>query len=145
MRVVVVAAACAALTACHDAGSSSAKPLHAPANFDPSLEGTIACSRLIVEGTVLQVTDSDRAGFMNTRMKVHRWVKPMTGPKVASIETADIAGEGVYERWRPGTRLFLLVDVDPTALPSWQLTRQLQRELIRTAMKPITVTCPYGP
>lgn len=146
-RMGLAAVTVAAATACGggSAGAPTAKPLHAPANFDPSLEGSIACSRLIVDGTVLSVADGNRPGFMTTRLKVRRWVKPSDGPKTTSIQTGDIAKDGVYQRWKPGTRLFLRVDVDPTALPDWQFTRQQQRQLIRAAAEPIDLECPYGP
>ena len=135
-----------AATACGGSATApTSKPLHAPANFDPSLEGSVACSRLIVDGTVLSVTDGRRPGFMTTRLKVRRWVKPGTGPRITSVETADIAKDGVYSRWKPGTRLLLQVDVDPTALPNWEFTQQQMRQLTRAARKPIKVECPYGP
>ena len=75
----------------------SGKPLHAPATFDPSLPGWGACSRLILEGDVIRVSSADSPGHMVTELAVDEWIKPASGPKVATIETPDIGAEGVYD------------------------------------------------
>src|SRR3954465_1374945 len=63
------------------AAAPGGKPLHAPANFDPTLPGFVACSRLIVEADVLSVTDGHEPGHMSTKLAVHDWVKPSSGPR----------------------------------------------------------------
>src|SRR3954464_11043362 len=107
-RSVPLAAALVAAVACTGTHGTSGRPLHAPANFDPSLAGFVACSRLIVEGDVVMV--STVGTRMITELAVDDWIKPASGPKVAHIETADIAAEGVYEHWKQGKHLFLQVD-----------------------------------
>jgi len=136
--------AAAALAGCFGQGQSG-KPLHAPATFDPSLAGWIACSRLIVEGDVIRVRDGSSPGQMVTELAVDRWIKPASGPKTASIETVDIAAEGVYERWEPGTHLFLQVDIDPAALPNWEFRDRMIRKIERALPESRTLECPYGP
>ena len=82
---------------------------------------------------------------MVTELAVDRWIKPATGPRTATIETADIAAEGVYERWEPGTHLFLQVDVDPDALPNWQFPDRMIKKIDRAVPASRTIECPYGP
>jgi hypothetical protein len=132
-----------ALTGCQGDAVAS-KPRHAPANFDPSLAGFVACSRLIVEGDVVNVRTTT-SGRMLTTLAVQDWVKPASGPSRAKIETADIASQGVYTRWRPGTHLRLAVDIDPDALPNWEFTEPefaKVRDAVADAKK---LSCPYGP
>lgn len=150
LAFVSVAALAAVLAGCgqargqSEAVRSQASPLHAPANYDPSLPGFVACSRVIVEGDVISVIDAS-PGRMLTTPTVTDWVKPATGAQQAKIDTVDIAGEGVYKRWPPGTHLFLAVDVDPSALPNWEFTTETAAA-IRKAVSPATTkTCPYGP
>jgi hypothetical protein len=133
-----------ALSACGDGHSAAGKPLHAPANYDPSIPGWLACSRYVVEGDVLSVSPvpPDR---MVTQLRVRDWVKPSSGPKVARIETADIVGHGAQERWPVGTHLFLRVDVDPTALPDWEFTGSAVERIKRAVPASRDVHCPYGP
>ena len=133
-----------ALAGCYDQGPSG-KPLHAPATFDPSLPGWVACSKLIVEGDVVRVSSAQSAGQMVTELAVDDWIKPATGPKIATIETPDIAAEGVYERWQPGKHLFLQVDVDPAALPNWQFSERMIKKIKRAVAESHTIECPYGP
>jgi hypothetical protein len=123
----------------------SGKALHAPATFDPSLPGWVACSRLILEGDVIRVSSADSPGHMVTELAVDEWIKPASGPKVATIETPDIAAEGVYEWWKPGTHLFLQVDVDPAALPNWQFRDRTIKKIKRAVPASRTIDCPYGP
>ena len=134
----------AALAGCSDQDQSG-KPLHAPASFDPSLPGWVACSRLIVEGDVIRVSDGASLGQMVTELAVDRWIKPDAGPKKAKIKTADIAAEGVYERWEPGTHLFLQVDVDPSALPNWEDDERFIKKVKRAVPASRSIECPYGP
>ena len=82
---------------------------------------------------------------MITELAVQDWVKPMSGPRTARIETIDIAAEGVYNRWQPGTHLFLQVDVDPSALPSWQFDDRMIKRIEHAVPASHTVECPYGP
>jgi hypothetical protein len=147
LRSLVVAAIvlATAATGCSDQGGPEGKPLHAPASFDPTLPAYVACSRLIVEGDVVSVSDSDSAGRMITELAVHEWVKPASGPKTARIETIDIAAERVYERWQPGTHLFLQVDLDPSALPSWQFDARTIKRIKHAVPASHTIECPYGP
>jgi hypothetical protein len=70
---------------------------------------------------------------MVTELAVDEWIKPASGPKVATIETPDIAAEGVYEWWEPGTHLFLQVDVDPAALPNWQFRDRTVKKIASSA------------
>jgi hypothetical protein len=148
VRVILAAIAAVALMAgCSEQASeqgASGKPLHAPATFDPSLPGWVACSRLIVEGNVVKVSDGS-PGRMVTEFAVRRWIKPASGPKLATIETADIAAEGAYERWEPGTHLFLQVDLDPAALPNWQFDNRESKKIERAVPESRTLECPYGP
>jgi hypothetical protein len=140
---ILVVLGVVALTGCHSQ-QLEAKPLHAPANFDPSLAGYVACSRLIVEGDVVTVRSAD-TGRMVTTLAVQDWVKPASGKSRARIETADIAKDGVYKRWSPGTHLRLAVDVDPSVLPSWQFSAA-QFDKIRAAVPSAKkLSCPYGP
>ena len=141
LAAIVVAGA---LAGCYDQDRGG-KPLHAPATFDPSLPGWVACSKLIVEGDVVRVTDGPSPGRMLIELAVDRWVKPASGPKTATMETADIAAEGVYERWEPGTHLFLQVDLDPDALPNWQFEDRTIRKIERALPESRTLECPYGP
>jgi hypothetical protein len=146
--LVAAIAAVAFVTGCSKQASEQeevGKPLHAPASFDPSLPGYVACSRLIVEGDVVSVRDGGSPGRMVTELAVQQWIKPASGPKVATIETADIAAEGVYERWEPGTHLFLQVDLDPDALPSWQFSNRMISKLERAVPESRVLECPYGP
>jgi hypothetical protein len=143
--VVVAIVAATAVAGCSDEARTAGKPLHAPASFDPSLPGWVACSRLILEGDVVRVSDAVSPGRMVTELAVQDWVKPASGPKTARIETVDIAAEGVYERWRPGTHLLLQVDVDPSALPNWQFGDQMIRKIKRAVPASRAIECPYGP
>jgi hypothetical protein len=146
VRVTLAALlAAGALAGCSDQDQGGGKPLHAPATFDPSLPGWVACSKLIVEGDVVRVSSADSPGRMVTEFAVDRWIKPATGPRTATIETADIAAEGVYERWEPGTHLFLQVDVDPDALPNWQVADRMIKKIERAVPASRTIECPYGP
>jgi hypothetical protein len=132
------------LTAAGCAGSpgTHGRPLHAPANFDPSMPGFVACSRLIVEGDVISVTAS--GSRMITELNVDEWVKPSSGPRVARIESADIAAQGAYEHWRPGTHLFLQVGADPSALPNWQFNQQTIDRIKAAVPQSRSIDCPYG-
>jgi hypothetical protein len=116
----------------------------APATFDPSLLGWVACSRLIVEGDVVRVSSADSPGRMVTELAVDRWIKPASGPKTATIESADIAADGVYERWEPGSHL-LQVDVDPDALPNWQFRDRTIEKIERAVPASRTLEWSYGP
>ena len=118
--VMIVAAAAAGCSEQEQSG----KPLHAPEWLDPTLAGWVACSRMIVAGDVVSVRPAGH-GRMVTELAVDEWVKPASGPEVATIETADLAAEGVYERWNPGTHLFLQVDVDPASLPGWEFSDRM--------------------
>ena len=148
VRLALAAVVVATLAGCYyehgPQQDTGGKPLHAPATFDPSLPGYVACSRLIVEGDVVSVRDGD-SGRMVTEFAVDEWIKPASGPEVATIETADIASEGVYERWAPGTHLFLQVDLDPDAYPSWQFEDRTIRKIKRAVPESRTLECPYGP
>lgn len=124
---------------------AAGKPLHAPANFDPTLPGWIACSRVIVEGDVLRVRDARTPGRMVTDLTVDDWIKPGGGPRTAHIETGDIAAEGVYRRWSAGTHLVLQADVDPTALPGWHFDRRMVERIKHAVPGSRGLDCPYGP
>jgi hypothetical protein len=132
-----------ALTGCQSEKLES-KPLHAAANFDPSLPGFVACSRLIVEGDVVNVraTKDDR---MVTTLAVQDWIKPASGKSRAKIETVDIAKDGVYKRWAPGTHLRLAIDVDPTVLPNWEFTEAQFAKFRAAVSEAKKLSCPYGP
>jgi hypothetical protein len=140
----LLAAAALALTACGGGQSTAGKPLHAPANYDPSIPGWLACSKYVVEGDVLSVSPvpPDR---MVTQLRVRDWVKPSSGPKVARIETADIVGHGATKRWAAGTHLFLRVDVDPSALPDWEFTGSAVKRIKSAVPASRDLQCPYGP
>ena len=146
---VVLAVVAMVTSACsgHGPGPSPAagKPLHAPANFDPTLPGWVACSRLIVEGDVVGVRDAASQGRMVTELAVQDWVKPAAGPRTTRIETVDIAAEGVYRRWPAGTHLFLQVGVDPGMLPSWEFDAATITKIKRAVPASRTIACPYGP
>jgi hypothetical protein len=145
--LLMVAAVLAATTLAGRSGEdrSAGKPLHASPNFDPTIPGWVACSRLIVEGDVLRVRDVASPGRMVTELAVHGWVKPGSGPTTARIETVDIAGEGVYRRWPAGTHLFLRVDVDPSALPDWQFGHGEMKRIEQAVPASRSIECPYGP
>ena len=148
--MIVLAAAAVALSGCATSGvagpanSGSGRPLHAPPNFDPSTAGYVACSRVIVEGDVISVADADD-GQMTTTLKVARWVKPSSGGATVKVTTADIAADGVYARWRPGTHLFLVASVDPDALPDWEFTAAQFDAFGRAVVPAEALSCPYGP
>jgi hypothetical protein len=145
--VLMAATALAAATAAgctSDHRQVAGKPLHQPANYDPSIPGWLACSRYVVEGDVLAV----RPVFPNrmvTELRVHDWVRPTSGPKVAKIETADIVGHGAQKRWAAGTHLFLRADVDPSALPDWEFTRTAVDRIKKAVPASQGLACPYGP
>lgn len=82
---------------------------------------------------------------MVTTFRVTDWLKPTHGPERAKIETADIAADGMYERWRPGTRLFVAIDVDPTVLPNWSRDLRRAAPYRRAIPDARSLTCPYGP
>jgi hypothetical protein len=82
---------------------------------------------------------------MTTEVAVKDWVKPPSGPGIARIETVDIAAEGVYSRWQPGTHVFLQVDVDPSALPNWQFGDRMIKKIKHAVPASRTIACPYGP
>lgn len=136
--IVLVSAGCAS------EHSTAGKPLHAPANYDPSVAGWLACSRYVAEGDVVTVSPvpPDR---MITELRVTDWVKPSAGPKVAKIETADIVGHGATSRWKAGTHLFLRVDVDPSALPDWEFTGSAVKRIKAAVPASRGLECPYGP
>ena len=131
------------LTGCNSDKLES-KPLHAPANFDPSLAGFVACSRLIVEGDVVSVR-SAADGQMVTTLAVQEWIKPASGKSRARIETVDIAKDGVYKRWAPGTHLRLAIDVDPSALPNWEFSAAQFAKIGAAVPSAKKLSCPYGP
>ena len=141
---IVAAIVASAVAGCSGQGGSG-KPLYAPAGFDPTLPGWIACSKLIVEGDVVRVSSAASDGRMVTELAVDQWVKPRSGPKVARIETPDISAEGVYERWEPGTHLLLQVDVDPSSLPNWQFGDRMFEKIKHAVPASRTIECPYGP
>jgi hypothetical protein len=82
---------------------------------------------------------------MVTELAVQGWVRPASGPKSVEIETADIAAEGVYRRWKPGAHLFLQVDLDPDALPSWEFDDRMIKRIRRAVPASRAIECPYGP
>ena len=61
------------------------------------------------------------------------------------VTTADIAANGVYERWQPGTHLLLVASVDPDALPDWQFTAAQFDAFGRALVPAEALSCPYGP
>jgi hypothetical protein len=140
--LLVGSALMGALASCGGGSGTAGRPLHAAANFDPSLPGWVACSRLIVEGDVVSVRSAGTR--MITELAVDDWVKPASGPTVARIETTDIAEEGVYDHWKPGRHLFLHVDADPTTLPSWQFKPGLIKKIKAAVPASRALTCPYG-
>ena len=144
MSLVAAACAVAVVAGCASGRSAAGKPLHAPANYDPSIAGWLACSKLVVEGDVLSVGPvfPDR---MVTELRVHDWVKPPSGPKIAKIETADIVGHGATKRWAAGTHLFLRVSVDPTALPDWEFAGSAVKRIKQAVPESQGLECPYGP
>jgi hypothetical protein len=81
---------------------------------------------------------------MITQLEVDKWIKPTSGPKVARIETADIAAEGAYDHWQPGRHLFLQVDADPAALPNWQFEWSMINKIKAAVSESRTLSCPYG-
>jgi hypothetical protein len=119
-------------------------PLHRPANFDPSLPGLVACSTKVLEGDVVRVVDG-RPGRMLATVAVDHWVKPATGPHLVQLNLVDIAKEGVYQRWSPGTPLRLVVDADPTSFPEWQFPVDEFTAIEKAAPKAAGLHCPYGP
>jgi len=141
---LLVALVLASGGACTPGHKAAGKPLHAPANYDPSIAGWLACSKLVVEGQVVSVAPvlPDR---MVTQLRVQHWVKPATGPDVARIETADIVGHGATKRWPAGTHLFLRVDVDPSAIPDWQFTGSAVKRIKNAVSESQGLQCPYGP
>lgn len=141
---LLAAVVLAAGGACTSGHKAAGKPLHAPANYDPSIAGWLACSKVVVEGHVVSVSPvfPDR---MVTVLRVQRWVKPATGPDVARIETADIVGHGAAKRWPAGTHLFLRVDVDPTAIPDWEFSASMVKRIKQTVRASRGLSCPYGP
>jgi hypothetical protein len=149
VRMILAAIAAVALIAgCSEQASEpgeGGKPLHAPPTFDTSLPGWVACSRLIVEGNVVRVSDGASPGRMLTEFAVERWIKPASGPKLATIETADIAAQGAYERWKAGTHLLLHVDLDPDALPNWQFNNRDIQKIEGAVPESRAPECPYGP
>jgi hypothetical protein len=145
LLVGAVVAGCArgdATTA--DGTPDTGRPVHRPASFDPSIPGLVACSTVVLEGDVLRVVDG-RPGRMLATLTVDHWVKPATGPGRVSLSLVDIAGEGVYHRWPPGTHLRLVVDVDPVSLPEWQFTGKEFAALEQAAPQAQRLQCPYGP
>jgi len=120
------------------------RPLHAPANFDPSIPGFVACSTKLLEGDVVRVVDG-RPDRMLVTLSVDHWVKPKTGPSRVVLSLVDIAKDGVYKRWAPGTHLRLVVDVDPSRLPEWQFSAAEFAAFQRALPKAARLSCPYGP
>ena len=138
------------LVGCSSGGGPAAttpqpgKPLHQPANFDPSLAGFVACSSKILEGTVVRVEDGG-SGRMVATLAVDGWVKPVAGPAQVRLNLVDIAKDGVYQRWSPGSHLRLAVDVDPSVLPSWQFSAAEFAAIQKAAPEGAQLSCPYGP
>jgi hypothetical protein len=120
--------------------SGSSKPLHAPANFDPSFAGAVACSAKILSGTVVTVA-TGRPGRMITTLDVDQWVKPASGPSRTRIDTVDLA---VSARWHTGQHLYLAIDVDPTVLPN-TVDRASFAHYRAARAHAATLECPYGP
>jgi hypothetical protein len=118
--------------------------LHQPPNFDPSIPGFVACSKTLLEGDVVNVVDG-RPGRMLVTMRVAHWVKPSSGPDRVRLDLVDIAREGAYQRWSPGTHLRLAVDVDPSMLPSWQFSAAQFSTFEKAVPRAERLTCPYGP
>ncbi len=117
--------------------------LHRPANFDPSLPGLVACSTKVLEGDVVRVVDG-RPGRMVATVTVDHWVKPQTGLSRVELNLVDIAKDGVYRRWAPGTHLRLVVDADPSSLPEWQFSTDEFTAIEKAAPKAARLHCPYG-
>jgi len=69
LSLILAAIAAPAVAACSER-QQSGKPLHAPATFDPSLPGWVACSRLIVEGDVIRVSSADSSRQMVLQVDV---------------------------------------------------------------------------
>jgi hypothetical protein len=124
--------------------AETGRPLHAAANFDPSIPGFVACSTRLLEGDVVRVVDG-RPGRMLVTMSVDHWVKPESGPSRVVLSLVDIAKEGAYERWAPGTHLRLAVDVDPSRLPAWQFSAAEFAAFEKALPKAARLSCPYGP
>jgi hypothetical protein len=82
---------------------------------------------------------------MLVTLTVDHWVKPSRGPDPVRLSLVDIAKDGVYHRWAPGTHLRLAVDVDPSALPSWQFSAPEFTALERVVPRAESLRCPYGP
>jgi hypothetical protein len=142
---MATAVAVTAVAGCSGAEEHGGRPLHAPANLDLTLPAWVACSALIVEGAVVRVSDAESPGRMVTAVRVSSWVKPASGPRIARVETVDIAAHGIYRRWQPGKHLFLRVDVDPSALPSWDFSGGTIKRVIRALPASRSLDCPYGP
>lgn len=156
--VIVLAVLCTATAGCGTAAApehgrratsgpvvagAPTRPLHAPANYDPNVAGAVACSALILEGTVVRVVDG-APGRMRTTIDVSHWVKPATGPNRAVVDTADIAAGGLHQRWRPGQYLRLAVDVDPSVLPNWEFTAAQFARYEQAMADAASIDCPYG-
>ena len=145
MLLAGLAVTIAAVAGCGGEHQAAAgKPLHAPANYDPSIPGWLACSKYVVQGDVISVRPV-APERMITELRVRDWVKPASGPKVAKIETADIVGHGAQKRWAAGTHLFLRVDVDPTAIPDWEFAGTAVERIKKAVPASQGLTCPYGP
>jgi IS30 family transposase len=56
-------------------------------------------------------------------------------PKIALIETVDMARDGVYQRWRRGTRRFLKLTWTPPPF-------RAERQMINIARHPSQPECP---
>jgi len=125
------------------AAGAPTRPLHAPANYDPNVAGAVACSALILEGTVVRVVDA-APGRMRTTIDVSNWVKPATGPRRTVVDTADIATDGAHRRWHAGQHLRLAVDVDPSVLPNWEFTAAQFARYGQAMADAARIDCPYG-
>jgi hypothetical protein len=66
-------------------------------------------------------------------------------PEVATIETADLAAEGVYERWKPARTCSCRWNVDPASLPGWEFSDRMIKKIKRAVPASRTIECPYGP
>lgn len=101
-----------------------------------TLEEWIACARVIAEGDVAAVRDSEEPGRVIVTFDVDDWIKPAQGTKRVDLDLVDPTEAGVHPSWKAGTHALIVVperhDLSADTFEGAQLDRyrdQIERAL----------------
>lgn len=121
------------------------QPGAAPLAALGTYEGLIGCSEAIVEGDVVASVPSG-PGRIRLVVRVTEWLKPSSGPAVATFDLVDPeadGGAGVNRPFRTGDHLLLRVPMDPKELVTGHYGEDLvlQRNEFRNALPRASGQC----